>query len=74
MSKKLYVGFKGNNNSSHKLVENLKGEKCFLTNSFSGLKKDIDSEYDIVYMFGLDKNLKDSIKIDKYAKQNNYMI
>lgn len=77
MRKVLYVGFKGKNNSSHKLVESLKGEKCFLTNSFNGLKKDIDNvndKYDIVYMFGLDKTLKDVIKIEKYAELNNHIV
>lgn len=32
--KTLYVGFKGIHNSSNKLVQNLQGEKYFLTNSF----------------------------------------
>lgn len=77
MRKVLYVGFKGKNNSSHKLVESLKGDKCFLTNSFNGLKKDIDNvndKYDIVYMFGLDKTLKDTIKVEKCAKLNNHIV
>lgn len=54
----LYVAFKGNGNSANKTVKNLDGDKLFLTNSYSGLKKDIDNinnNYDLVYMFGLDK-------------------
>ena len=41
--KTLYVGFKGIHNSSNKLVRNLQGEKYFLTNSFEGLKRDIEN-------------------------------
>ncbi len=63
----LYVAFKGNGNSSNKIVRSLSGDKLFLTNSYSGLKKDIDNisgTYDLVYMFGLDKKLKGNIRID----------
>ena len=52
----LYVGFKGKNNSSCKLVSSLKGEQLFLTNSFEGVRRDIDAltrEYKKVIMFGL---------------------
>lgn len=77
MDKILYTGFKGKNNSSHKFVEGLKGEKLFLTNSFTGLKKDIeniDKHYDVVYMFGLDTTLKDNMRIEKCAEVNNKML
>ena len=56
----LYTGFKGKNNTSFKLVSAFEGEKVFLTNSFNGLKTDIDNinqKFDSVYMFGLDKIL-----------------
>jgi hypothetical protein len=33
----LYVGFKGKNNSSFKLVDSMKGDHLFLTNSFEGV-------------------------------------
>lgn len=69
----LYVAFKGNGNSSNKIVRNLNGDKLFLTNSYGGLKKDIDNinrTYDLVYMFGLDKNLKGSIRIDCVAQRD----
>ena len=68
----LYVAFKGNGNSSNKIVRNLSGDKLFLTNSYSGLKKDIDNisgTYDLVYMFGLDKKLKGNVRIDCVAQR-----
>lgn len=69
----LYVAFKGNGNSSNKIVRNLDGDKLFLTNSYGGLKKDIDNihcTYDLVYMFGLDKSLKGNIRIDCVAQRD----
>lgn len=69
----LYVAFKGNGNSSNRIVSNLTGDKLFLTNSFAGLKKDIDSikeAYDLVYMFGLDKKLKGNVRIDCIAQRD----
>lgn len=75
--KTLYVGFKGIHNSSNKLVQNLQGEKYFLTNSFEGLKSDIENlveEYEQVYMFGLDKALKDSVRIEKCAEKDGERI
>ena len=56
----LYTGFKGKNNTSYQLAEQFHGSKLFLTNSFSGIKKDIDNiqeTYDMVFMFGVDKTL-----------------
>ena len=35
-------GFKGTHNASCRLVQALPGKRYFLTNSFSGLKKDMD--------------------------------
>ena len=69
----LYVGFKGKNNASYKLVSQLNGDKLFLTNSFAGLDRDIQKlefEYSAVYMFGIDKNLTNSIRIDRRAEKN----
>ena len=69
----LYVAFKGNGNSSNKIVRSLSGDKLFLTNSYSGLKKDIENisgTYDLVYMFGLDKKLKGNIRIDCVAQRD----
>ena len=73
----LYVGFKGGNNSSYQLVRCLPGEKCLLTNSVSGLERDIDAiegSFDVIYMFGLDKNLKDIVKIEICAEFENDVI
>ena len=72
--KELYIGFKGKNNSSAMLVSALPGQHFLLTNSFSGLKKDIDklpADYDAVYLFGVDKNLSDSFRIEQYAAKEN---
>ena len=70
----LFVAFKGNGNSSNKIVRSLNGDKLFLTNSYNGLKKDIDDingTYDLVYMFGLDKRLKGNIRIESVAKKDD---
>lgn len=75
MNRVLYVGFKGKNNSSGVLAEcisaeYLSAEYLLLTNSFDGLKRDIDSigkEYDQVVMFGVDKTLTSSVRIEKTA-------
>lgn len=42
----LYAAFKGNGNSANKIVRSLDGDKLFLTNSYGGLKKDIDNVND----------------------------
>ena len=70
----LYVAFKGKGNSSNRIVSNFIGDKLFLTNSYTGLKNDIDNindTYDLVYMFGLDKKLKGDIRIDSIAAKDN---
>lgn len=77
MEEILYVGFKGKYNSSSKLVDLLQGEKLYLTNSFQGLRKDIDvleKSYDRILMFGLDKNLKEEIKFEKIAQRDGVQI
>lgn len=69
----LYVAFKGNGNSSNKIVRSLDGDKLFLTNSYHGLRKDIDEVngiYDLVYLFGLDKRLKGEIRIECAAEKD----
>ena len=73
----LYTAFKGKNNSSCCLLEKIDGEKLFLTNSFGGLKRDIngiEQEYDAVYMFGLDKRLKDSVRVELCAEKGGETI
>ena len=67
------IGFKGMNNSSKMLVEQLSSEHVLLTNSFSGLKRDIDSistDYESVLLFGVDKNLTSSVRIEKCAEKD----
>ena len=73
----LYTAFKGTYNASFQLVSQLSGYKLFLTNSFQGLEKDIsliDMEYDTVYMFGIDKNLRNSIKVETCANYNGELV
>lgn len=73
MSRKLFVGFKGKNNASGRLVQSLSPDHCLLTNSFGGIKKDIGSfpsRYDIVYLFGVDKNLEKSFRIERFAEKD----
>ena len=73
MNKVLFVGFIGKNNSSAMLAERISSEHLLLTNSFAGLKRDIDSvsgEYDRVVMFGVDKNLASNVRIEKSASLN----
>ena len=70
----LYVAFKGNGNSANKILRSLNGDKLFLTNSYNGLKKDIDKIngiYDSVYMFGLDKRLKGTVRIECVAQKDD---
>ena len=66
----LYTAFKGFHNTSFQLVSQLCGDKLFLTNSFQGLEKEILSlgtDYDAIYMFGIDKNLRNGIRIETCA-------
>ena len=75
--KTLYTAFKGKNNISYQLVSRIDNNSLFLTNSFTGLEKDItrfDCDYDAVYMFGIDKNLVDRIRIDLCACYNSERI
>lgn len=70
----IFIGFKGKNNSSCMLVERLTKEGYFLTNSFQGVKMDIENieqEADVVYMFGIDKQLKDEVRIEKSARRED---
>lgn len=67
----LYTCFKGKNNSSYQLLAGISGDKLCLTNSYEGLKRDIISTsgtYDLVVMFGLDKSLKNGIRVETAAE------
>ena len=71
MNPKLHIGFKGKNNASCILVKSISEDSYLLTNSFEGLKKDIENleySYDCVMLFGIDKNLVDTVRIDKVAE------
>lgn len=74
MSKALFVGFKGKNNASGRLAELISPNHLLLTNSFGGLKKDIDTiseKYDLAIMFGVDKTLVSTVKLEKFATMND---
>lgn len=67
----LFTAFKGKLNTSFQLVSQMDTNKLFLTNSFSGLEKDISSfteKYDAVYMFGVDKGLDREVRIERCAQ------
>ncbi len=69
----LYTAFKGKNNTSYQVANCLNGTVLFLTNSFQGLERDINTVaniYDVVYMLGVDKSLKDKIRIETCAEYN----
>ena len=73
MENTLFIGFKGKNNSSNILVSSLSSNHILLTNSFTGLKKDIEelsSDYDEVYLLGVNKNLCDSFSIERVAEKD----
>ena len=62
----LYTGFKGKNNASCQLIELIDpSDKILLTNSFEGIKRDLDNIslelYDLIIMFGINKKLKGKI-------------
>lgn len=72
MNNILYIGFKGKNNASCILVKSISADSYLLTNSFEGLKKDIEllsRSYDSVILFGIDKNLFDTVRIEKVAEK-----
>lgn len=73
----LYTGFKGKHNSSCRLMDFFEGKTFLLTNSFAGLERDINgvsSAYEAVFMFGLDKLLTDSVRIETVSALNGRML
>lgn len=73
----LYTAFKGKNNTSYQLVSQLNGDALYLTNSFHGLEKDITaitSDYEVIYMFGIDKTLKNEVRIETCANFNGELL
>lgn len=72
MNNILHIGFKGKNNASCILVKAISADSYLLTNSFDGLKKDIEllsNSYDCVMLFGIDKNLNDTVRIERVAEK-----
>ena len=75
--KTLFIGFRGKNNTSSQIVNQLGEDILLLTNSFSGLEKDILSiteSYDSIYMFGVDSSLKGTLRIEKFAEFNGITV
>lgn len=73
MEKVLYVAFRGINNSSYQLVRQMNGEAFYFTNSFTGVRRDIDSlqtSYEKIIMFGIDKDLYEAIRFERVAQKN----
>ena len=73
MKNTLFIGFKGKNNSSNILVSSVSSNHILLTNSFTGLKKDIEElspDYDEVYLVGVNKNLTDSFSIEYFSEKD----
>ena len=73
----LFTAFKGKNNTSYQVARCLNGEVLFLTNSFQGLERDIntaDGNFGVVYMLGVDKSLKNKIRIETCAEYNGERI
>ena len=67
------IGFKGINNSSAMIVDAISQQHYLLTNSFSGLKNDIDKlpeKFDAVFLFGANKDLTNLFCIEQCAERN----
>lgn len=70
--KTLFCGFCGKNNTSSHLISLLGGETLLLTNSVSGLKRDIEAlsdNYEKIILFGIDKNLKNSFALSNVQRK-----
>ena len=67
----LCIGFKGTHNPSSHLVTALPGDTLLLTNSIPGLTQDIagiNRGYDAVYLFGIDKTLNGTVRVETCAQ------
>ena len=77
--KVLLTAFYGKYNSSNMLVniidENI--DKLILTNSFIKLEQELNNvaleEYDLILMFGINKILKDEIRLEQTAKLDDML-
>ncbi len=69
----VYIGFKGERNSSYQTVSRFSGDRLFLTNSVGGLTREIaalDKPYGAAVLFGLDKRIKSGVRIESRAVKN----
>lgn len=77
MNKILLIAFYGKYNSSNILLDMIDTnvDKLILTNSFVKLEQELNNisleEYDLILMFGINKFLKDEIRLEQTAKLNN---
>lgn len=69
--KALYLGFRGTHNPFAGLMQTLSPESCLLTNSFAGVRRDLDrlpAGYDRAILFGVDPALRDGVRIEALAE------
>ena len=72
--KVLLIAFYGKYNASNMLINMIDSnvDKLILTNSFVKLEQELNNtsleEYDLILMFGINKFLKDEIRLEKTAK------
>lgn len=77
--KVLVTAFYGKYNASNILLNKFDGnvDKLVLTNSFEKLKNELArielEKYDLIVMFGINKNLKDEIRIEEKAKLDDIL-
>ena len=77
MSEILFIGFKGKNNTSSALAKSISADSYLLTNSFAGLKRDIDllsTSCSCVILFGIDKDLIHTVRIESIAKKETEIV
>lgn len=77
--KVLLTAFYGKYNASNLLVNMIDAnvDKLILTNSFIKLEKELNNisldRYDLILMFGINKFLKDEIRLEQVAKLNDQL-
>lgn len=75
----LLTAFNGRYNSSNMLVDMIDDnvDKLILTNSFVKLEQELNNtsleEYDLILMFGINKFLKDEIRLEQTAKLDDML-
>lgn len=73
----IFIGFKGKNNNSSIIAQTLAenyGHCLLLTNSFYGVQKDIEDIADVyqtAFLFGIDKTLRNEIRIETIAQKSS---